>query len=67
MFCPIYIAQAREYSCNGLKELLPVCCSRCQTIGYLGDPKMFDTLLSEEFSGIDRIVSIGKTMDFDLM
>lgn len=56
-----------EYVCDDLRELLPVSGSRCQTIGYLGDPGMFDTLLSERFSGIDRIVPIGRTMDFDLI
>ena len=56
-----------EYVCDDLRELLPASGSRCQTIGYLGDPGMFDTLLSERFSGIDRIVPIGRTMDFDLI
>ena len=28
---------------------------------------MFDTLLVSEMSGVDRIVPIGKTMDFDLI
>ena len=56
-----------EYSCDDLMELAPLCGSRCQTIGYLGAPEMFDTFLAEELSGVDRIVPIGKTMDFDLM
>ena len=56
-----------EYSCDDLKELLPLCGSRCQTIGYLGDAEMFASLLAEELSGVDRIVPIGKTMDFDLI
>lgn len=56
-----------EYSCDDLTELLPLCSSRCQTIGYLGEPVMFDALLSAELSGVDRIVPIGKTMDFDLI
>lgn len=56
-----------EYCCHDLRELVPVCGSRCQTIGYLGDPIMFDSLLAEEYAGVDRIVPIGKTMDFDLL
>ena len=56
-----------EYSCDDLTELAPLCGSRCQTIGYLGTLEMFDTLLAEELSGVDRIVPIGKTMDFDLI
>lgn len=56
-----------EYSCDDLTEILPLCSSRCQTIGYLGEPVMFDALLSAELSGVDRIVPIGKTMDFDLI
>lgn len=56
-----------EYSCDDLAEILPLCSSRCQTIGYLGEPAMFDTLLAAELPGVDRIVPIGKTMDFDLI
>ena len=56
-----------EYSCDDLTEILPLCSSRCQTIGYLGEPIMFGTLLATEMSGVDRIVPIGKTMDFDLI
>ena len=56
-----------EYSCDDLTEILPLCSSRCQTIGYLGEPAMFDKLLAAELSGVDRIVPIGKTMDFDLI
>lgn len=56
-----------EYSCDDLTQLLSLCGSRCQTIGYLGEPEMFDTLFEKEFSGVDRIVPIGKTMDFDLV
>lgn len=54
-----------EYRCDNLTELTPLCGSRCQTIGYLGEASMFDPLLVAELSGVDRIVPIGKTMDFD--
>lgn len=40
---------------------------RCQTIGYLGNKEMFIPLLTSGIKGIDRIVPIGKTMDFDLV
>ena len=47
--------------------IMELCSSRCQTIGYLGESAMFDTLLAAELSGVDCIVPIGKTMDFDLI
>ena len=56
-----------EYSCNDLTELLPLCGLRCQTISYLGSKEMFDSLLTNELSGVDRVVPIGKTMNFDLI
>lgn len=56
-----------EYYCDDLTQLLPLCGSCCQTFGYLGELDMFDTLFEKEFSGVDRVVPIGKTMDFDLV
>lgn len=57
-----------EYDCGDILELKMLCNdSRCQTIAYLGDRKMFLPLLSAGVRGIDRIVPIGKTMDFDLI
>ena len=58
-----------EKDIDDLSEMLPVCGERCQTISYFG-------IEQEEFSrflegsaphGIDRIVPIGKTMDFSLI
>ena len=40
---------------------------RCQTIAYIGNPEMITPLLNAGVKGIDRIVPIGKTMDFDLI
>lgn len=40
---------------------------RCQTVSYIGKPEMFDALLESGISGIDRIVPVGRTMDFDLI
>ena len=40
---------------------------RCQTVSYIGKPEMFDALLESGIKGIDRIVPVGQTMDFDLI
>ena len=41
--------------------------NRAQTIGYLGDRVIFDKLINLGVKGVDRIVPIGKTMDFDFI
>ena len=41
--------------------------SRCQTVGYIGDTDMLKPLLASGIRGIDRVVPVGKTMDFDLV
>lgn len=57
-----------EYDCKCIFDLLKICNDkRCQTIGYIGDKSMFIPLISTGVKGIDRIVPIGKTMDFDLI
>ena len=57
-----------EYICNDILELIPICNDRhCQTIGYIGKKEVFRPLLYKGLKGIDRIVPIGKTMDFDLL
>lgn len=57
-----------EYDCADLMELRTLCADkRVQTIGLIGDPDMFKPLLLSGVKGIDRIVPIGKTMDFDLL
>ena len=57
-----------EYDCDDILELKTLCDdSRCQTVAYLGDKEMFRPLLASGVRGIDRIVPIGKTMDFDLI
>lgn len=40
---------------------------RCQTIGYVGKKEMLIPLIKARIRGIDRVVPIGKTMDFDLI
>lgn len=41
--------------------------THCQTIGFLGDKKQILPLVLSGVKGVDRIVPIGKTMDFDLI
>jgi len=40
---------------------------RCQTVGYLGDGGKILSLIRKGIKGIDRVVPIGRTMDFDLI
>ena len=57
-----------EYECNDIMELRDLCDDVCcQTIGYLGDSNVFLPLIKTGIKGVDRIVPIGKTMDFDLI
>lgn len=57
-----------EYDCNDIMDIKPLCDDKhCQTIGYIGNNKMFEPLLRSGIKGVDRIVPIGKTMDFDLI
>lgn len=57
-----------EYDCDDLMELRELCNDkRIQTIGMIGNPKMLKPLLLSGVKGIDRIVPVGKTMDFDLL
>ena len=57
-----------EYDCDDIMDIKPLCDDKhCQTIGYIGDKAMFEPLLRCGIKGVDRIVPIGKTMDFDLI
>ncbi len=57
-----------EYICSDIMEIRDLCDDkRCQTIGYIGEKDMFIPLLESGVKGIDRIVPIGHTMDFDLI
>jgi len=57
-----------EYNCKDIMELKELCNDkRCQTIAFIGDSKMFMPLFAAGVKGIDRIVPMGKTMDFDLI
>lgn len=57
-----------EYDCNNLLEILPLIDDkRCQTIGYIGDKKALISIVEAGIKGVDRIVPIGRSMDFDLI
>ena len=57
-----------EYDCDDILDLRKLCDdNRCQTIAYIGDKEMFMPLIYSGVKGIDRIVPIGQTMDFDLL
>lgn len=57
-----------EYDCDDLMELRSLCNSeKVQTVSVLGDEKKLLPLLQSGIKGIDRIVAVGKTMDFDFI
>lgn len=57
-----------EYDCKDILDLVPLCNDkRCQTIAYIGDSKTILPLIQSGVKGIDRVVPMGKTMDFDLI
>ncbi len=58
-----------EYNIRSLAEMLPVCTRRCQTVTYFGIPQAELRTFVEQSAphGIDRIVPMGKSMDFSLI
>lgn len=58
-----------EYDMIEFNEILPVCDGRCQTIAYYGlDKKEIERLVLDlRPCGVDRIVPLGKSMDFSLV
>ena len=57
-----------EYDCDDLAELRQLCSdNRCQTLSYIGDKEWFLPLLRSGVRGIDRVVPVGHTMDFDMI
>ena len=57
-----------EYDCDNVMDLRPLVDDRrCQTIGLLGDREVLTPLIKLGIKGIDRVVPIGKTMDFELI
>ncbi len=57
-----------EYDTDDLADLKELCCdNRVQTVSVLGDGIDLSMLFKKGINGIDRIVPIGHTMDFDLI
>lgn len=58
----------RNSACKDIMQIRDLCDDkRCQTIGYIGDKDMFTQLILSGVKGVDRVVPLGKTMDFDLI
>jgi hypothetical protein len=57
-----------EYRADCLSDILPVCGKKCQTVSYIGiEPtEIADFFAQYAPRGIDRVVPVGKTMDFSL-
>lgn len=57
-----------EYDANTIEEIMPLCNnSKCQTVTYIGNIKMFDSIINTGCRGVDRIVPFGSSMNFDLI
>lgn len=57
-----------EYCCRDIRELRDICDNtHCQTVSYIGDKEMLRGLLDLHLKGVDRIVPVGQTMDFELI
>lgn len=58
-----------EYETDVLESIMPCCGEPCQTLSYYGlDPnELCAEMIRLAPHGVDRIVPIGKTMDFDLI
>lgn len=57
-----------EFDCEDILAIGPLCNDkRCQTIAYIGDSRSLLPLIRTGVKGIDRVVPMGKTMDFDLI
>ncbi len=57
-----------EYDCGNILELRELCNDpRCQTVACIGEKGTLISLLKTGIKGIDRVVPVGKTMDFDLI
>lgn len=57
-----------EYQTNDLRDILPVCVTKLQTVAALNVPKeTMENFIRESCpGGIDRVVPVGKTLDFEL-
>lgn len=56
-----------EYDCKDIMEIREFCNNtHCQTIGVIDNSDCILPLLRSGIKGVDRVVKIGHTMDFDL-
>ena len=57
-----------EYEADSFEELLPLCTNRCQTISCCGVDisALAEFIVQHGTRGVDRIVSLGHSMDFSL-
>lgn len=58
-----------EYDAENLNEIAPLCGKKCQTLTYYGlnEETLKDFMQTVRPKGVDRIVPIGKSMDFTLV
>jgi len=57
-----------EYDCNDIRDIRDFCNDvRCQTVCIIGKREMVKPLIELGIKGVDRVVPVGKTMDFDLV
>lgn len=58
-----------EYDTVNLSDIVPIVTQKFQTLSYLGEnaEKLQSLVIKNGLSGIDRIVSVGKTADFGLV
>lgn len=58
-----------EHEISDLEELLPICTWELQTVSHIGfeSEKLREFVLSHASDGVDRIVPVGRTMDFSLI
>ena len=57
-----------EYNCDNIFDIRPLCDNKgCQTVGIIGNKEQIYSLIQSGIKGIDRVVPIGKTMDFDMV
>ena len=58
-----------EYDAKEIAEVRPLCGIACQTLSYYGIPRerLVCEVLAMRVAGVDRIVPIGRTMDFALV
>ncbi len=53
-----------EYELKNVMELIPICNEKLQTVAVIQEEKFLMPLILSGVKGIDRVVKIGKTMDF---